>query len=61
MATKKLFFSSGSCFDEILEVTGTFVNGVYNSALISGTYQQEFYDRLEKKAQELKKYIVLNY
>lgn len=60
---KKLnqFFASGSCFDEDLIVIGTFKNGVYNSDLISGSYEQDFYNRLAEKAKELKKFIYLMY
>jgi len=61
MKKLKQFFASGSCFDDDLIIVGTFKNGVYNSSLISGTYEQDFYDRLAEKARELKKFIYLMY
>ena len=63
MKTKKLkhFFSFGSCKDKDLIIVGTFENGVYKSDLISGSLEQEFYNRLSKKAEELQRFIYLMY
>ena len=61
MGKLQTFFSSGSCSDEDLIIKGTFKNGIYTSELISGSYEQEFYNRLAEKAKLLKKYIYLMY
>jgi len=61
MKKLKHFFGSGSCFDDDLIIIGTFKDGVYNSELISGSYEQDFYNRLAEKAKELKKFIYLMY
>lgn len=61
MRTLKKFFASGSCSDEDLIIVGTCENGVFNSEFISGTYEQDFYNRLAEKAKDLKKFIYLMY
>jgi hypothetical protein len=61
-SNKKVFASSGSCFDDELVINGTVDNITFKSSQFSGIMNsQKFWDDLSSFAKSIKKFVILKY